>query len=345
MILKEKILKAALYICGALSLVAFISISYKPLFNNLTINTNMYGGLYAFDNIPYFKELRDTAIINQKFKPKNTVLNQADFIIFGDSFFEGYRILLNRAFDELDKSIFFERYNTTGRFPLYAFQEEKYQRDIPKKQQYVILEMTEVLILKELRKKNALSKNFRINIKSSNTEEKYEEFLKHGKYSWQLYGLNSGIKYALFGYRSKGLAVGRNDKDNWLFLEQYDMRKKCYPATCPISDADIEKIAATIDLLKTTLKQQYNLELIFVPVPNSGSIYTRFFSDEAYNNFIPRLYKYLDEKKIRTVKIYHLLKNNDAILYHSADIHWNTQGAQLGIDALRDYLIQEKLVP
>ena len=56
--------------------------------------------------------------------------------------------------------------------------------------------------------------------------------------------------------------------------------------------------------LRDKLKEMYNLDMVFLPIPSKYTIYHKLINQDPYNNFLPRLYEGLDKRGVPTINLY-----------------------------------------
>lgn len=144
----------------------------------------------------------------------------------------------------------------------------------------------------------------------------------------------------LFGVSAQdGVITGKN---NWLY---YKDSLNDYQGAEPMTERQLFDVAHSLALVQAYAEQNA-IDFAFTIAPNKNSLYGEnmpyyyqaFREDE--NNF-SRLQKYLKSEKINYVDLYGLLKNQDEILYHARDSHWNNKGASLASDAILTSLKKE----
>jgi hypothetical protein len=71
-----------------------------------------------------------------------------------------------------------------------------------------------------------------------------------------------------------------------------------------------------------------------MPIPNKYTLYHKFINNDAYNDFLPRLFAELDKRHICYIDVYHEFKNNSDTLYFGTDTHWNSKGIDIALNVL-----------
>ena len=90
--------------------------------------------------------------------------------------------------------------------------------------------------------------------------------------------------------------------------------------------------------MQQQLQERYNIELIFLPIPNKISIYHNLVTDRAYNNLLPRIYEGLAQRNVKCIDVYHPFLSAPETLYYSTDTHWNKAGVDYALNASLHYL-------
>jgi hypothetical protein len=119
------------------------------------------------------------------------------------------------------------------------------------------------------------------------------------------------------------------DKPQMLFYyEDVNFNKRV------IEQQYIDMMANNVKTLKSTLKEKYNIELIYVLMPTKYTIYGRYDKNYTeYNNFVPRAYGSLIKNGINTSDLYDLYmkeKNIDTdLLYYKGDSHFTPRAKNI----------------
>lgn len=99
----------------------------------------------------------------------------------------------------------------------------------------------------------------------------------------------------------------------------------------PPTAEETQKIADNLKYISEQLKSQYNVDLIFVPMPTKYTIYHKLAKENSDSPFFPSLFQELDKRKVKYIDLYHPFKNSNEILYLPSDTHWNQKGAEIGV--------------
>ena len=350
--MNEKLLKWIIYVAGAACLYGFISIRSLPVMNAILAEKMIpehwdfvkYGELYYFNYISHFKEKLPKAERKYRFSEKHPEMNQADILMFGDSFLDISRqtTLPERLNDSTNKRVYYHRFLSPHQSnPLCILEEEEYKNMMPK---YIIYESVErniplrfddPFIAEDC--ENEESDLFSetadavINLTfPENSEEMYKQVLKRSVVTTKLFELFATLKFDLFGYISSQTPIYKLGEDPWLF---YYPQVNDQPGSFyyDYSEEEVTTYCNNIALLKKRLRELYNLEMIFMPIPSKYTIYHKVVNDDLYNNFLPRVYAGLDDRDVPYIDLYSEFINHDRVLYYGTDTHWNKRGVDIAL--------------
>ncbi len=358
--MKVLILKILIYSSGLVCLAGFLAIRIEPLFNLITVDNPRpgywddykYGELYYFNNVWDFKEELPSALPKFQFSDKHADLGEADILTFGDSFldFSRHVQLSERLKDSLGVEVFYDysvypgkllatkNYHASERKLLVY---ERTERWIP--YTFGIDEYGNVLDNTPLEPydksaDNTIRDNFQKIVDYlfyDRSEELYRVLLQRSHLLSHLNAAISTLQFRWFGYVSSFTPEYALTEDRpWLFLnDQLDDSKSSF--YYDFSDEEIEAIAGKIQKFSLGLSEDFNLELILVPVPSKATIYHQYFDDSSqYNNFLPRLYKVLDEKGIHYIDLYTPYSKAEEYVFYGTDEHWTEHGVSIATSEL-----------
>jgi len=357
--MKEKIIKYLIYISGAICLFAFLSLRILPLYNAVMVE-NMHPEYFEFTNygeqyyksyIKYFRDDLPTPIDKYRLSDRNPKLNDADIIAFGDSFFDFSRqkTVPERLHDSLNVKV----HTIRGYYPLDHLHDRDYTTEDTKTIIYEVIERDIHDRFFEPQKLNDTWNDgrdysyiqskylfIRKNIFQENTEELYSVLLKGSFLTSEIYSWIATLKFDLFKYIPPATSLYNftafdfpvlfwgmtvNDENTSFYHEHTD----------ELIDTYCDNI---IDISKK-LKNIYNLDMVFLPIPNKYTIWHKKINPEdEYDNFLPRLYREMDNRNIPYVDIYHDFKKSDSILYYGTDSHWNKNGIDIAVKNLLEHL-------
>ncbi len=352
--MNEKLLKWLIYLSGIVCLYAFIAIRSLPLFN-LIMNEKMipyywdktkYGELYCFNYIKYFKEKGlPPAKEKFQFKRKHASLNEAEIITFGDSFFDFSRLkqYSERLSDTFNVKVHFHH----GDYPLVVFAKNNYKKNEPK---ILLYERVERYIPMVFEKENTSDYsvdsrsefrktfgNIKEKIFYQRTEELFDALLKKSIFTTGIYSCISTLKFDLFKYISPLTPVYSTDKEKpWIFYcDQTNGEKTSF--YYHHSDSEMNNYCNNMADLARKLKEEYNIRLIYLPLPAKYTLYHGFVNNDEYNNFLSKLYEGLRNRGVEFIDVYEDFKNSNKILFYRTDSHWNEKGIQIALNKTLEY--------
>ncbi len=346
--MNERLLKYLIYFAGGVFLYAFIAIRVMPLYNAVLIEKKKpgyfeftkYGELYYFSQISHFKEELPMAVGKFRHSEKQSKLDDADIVAFGDSFFDFSRVktVPERLADSLDARV----------HSIYAFYPFKYFNNINyngTEKKVFIYETVERMI--PVRFAQAQNSNKEISgggrgfvnkvlewVFPANVEERLTTLLKGTYLTNQAYSLISTFKFDAFGYISVKTPVYSLEKKPWLFYCE-SVNDENTGFYYQHSQKEIETYCDNIANMGKELKMKYNFDFVFCPIPNKYTLYFNEVDKGAkYDDFLPRIYKGLESRGVDYVNIYDEFIKADTVLYFGTDSHWNNKGAQIAVEKI-----------
>jgi len=349
--MKVKNLKIIINITGLVCLFAFLAIRIFPLMNAVLVEKmdpelkefNKYGDLYYNNYISHFKEDFPTPLRKYRLSDKNPAVTDADILTFGDSFFDFsfIKTLPERLSDTLGQKVFsFVTQDPTQSNPFCILNHGAY----PKKSnpKYVIFETIERNIpvkfsqSYDLRCTQKVSRKnpyfaFKDFLFNHNSEQLYALFLKRGYVINHIYSYFVTRRFDLFGYISPMTDKYKLQEVPWLFYaKEYNSEPGGFYYL--YTDEELNTYADNISLLSRNFKSQYDLDLIFMTVPNKYSIYHTMVNNDCYNDFLPRLYTELEKRGVIYIDLYHEYKSSTDTFYYGTDTHWNKKGVDKALE-------------
>lgn len=94
-------------------------------------------------------------------------------------------------------------------------------------------------------------------------------------------------------------------------------------------DQQIDGIAERLAKLANVLRQSYDTELLFVPVPNKMTVYAGLVTKDPGNQFLPRLCTALANRNVRFVNVLPKFQEQRELVYLPSDTHWNALGLRI----------------
>jgi len=343
--MKEKYLRFIIYFVGAICLYAFLAVRIFPLMNSVlsekmdreTRDFNKYGDLYYYNCITHFKQDFPPPLRKYRLSEKNPELNEADILTFGDSFFDfSFQTTFpERLSDTLNQKVYsFITQDPTQSNPFCILNHGTYKKRTVQK--YVIFETIERNIpvkfstgfdihCMNVKSKRRIHDEVRNFIFKENSETVYALLLKRGRFVHHLYSFFATMRFDLCGYISPLTSKYKLENDPWLFYEK-EYGNEPGGFYYQYSDKELNTFADNILRLSRDIKSAYNLDLIFMPVPNKYTVYHTMINNDRYNNFLPRLYAELDKRGVIYINLYKEYKSANDTFYYGTDTHWNKKG-------------------
>jgi hypothetical protein len=350
-----RLLKYLIYVGGAICLFAFIAVRVEPLYNLVLIEKKKpehfeftkYGELYYFSQISHFKEDLPTPIRKFRYSEKQSKLENADIITFGDSFFDFSRVktVPERLADSLDAKVhaiyafypfkYFSQENYTGT-TRKVFIYESVERMIPVRFAKVHYGQEEIVETNspDLKRK-VLELIFPVNV-----DERFSTLLKGTYLTSSVYSLISTFKFDGFGYISSKTPAYSLQDNPWLFYYE-SVNDEVTGFYYNHTDEEIETYCDNITKMAIDLKNRYNFDFLFCPIPNKYTLYFKKVDKDAqYDDFLPRIYKGLDDRGVAYVNLYDEFKKSDSALYFGTDSHWKERGAQIAVEKIIEQILK-----
>lgn len=335
--LKDKILKVIIYITGFFALYIFIILRLNNtpgylLDKEFSKKANLfeYGDLYLLNLVDNFNIATPPNSPSYIKSSKQPDINNADILTFGDSFFGGGargKSFPERLSDTLKKKVFF----MDSSEPLTILENMNY---VKKERKILIFEIAERRIAEVFSKKHSVqskNKQFILSIAETiypfNIEQKYTFLLQRSFLTHYIYNKLSTFKFNEFGYITYITPVYKLDPP-WIFYYQ-EVNDKKTSFYYKFSDNEINDICDNISDLTKQLNDKYNIEFIFLPIPNKYTIYHTVINNDEYNNLLPRIYTGLKNRNVKVCEVYNTFLESKLELYFPTDTHWNGDGVNL----------------
>lgn len=306
------------------------------------INDNkklVFSDLYRFCKIDYFKE---EYIASEDFT-NNPHPDSCEIFLSGDSFFYGMINGENTA-QLIEKITGLSVYNMSlykniaVPFPL------AYLKNInitPDKRRILVLESVERFSLANalnnyLVENTNLEIRYKINsFKKEISSEKTEYWILNSIFAHKIRNIKSNFSFNLFGKISSEISAFSLTPCYLFYKEETDfhLQKK--------NENEISAAAGNINKLADILDKKYNMDLIYVIIPNKYTLYgNNANSNFEYDNYIPNLISRLTKKTnvINGHAIYNeFLKNNNCdSLYFRSDTHFTPFGREILLNRLME---------
>lgn len=313
----------------------FENVGKKFLYDCDNEKNYSYGDLYAFCEISKFKQKINLV----ESKKEEDSIESADVILMGDSFF-GNTLETEIFANELEKRLQTRVFHIPSHKykPLSYFQESSYNKS---ERKILIIEVVE---------RNFFNKTGNI-LNEKNTELPKINFLNTvGKKIF----MNKDIEYFYkHNIIISSLRIHLKEK-RFTYLKEIDDRIGSYSENPPMlflkravvfnkttkTEKQTDQTIKNIVSLNEILKNEYNIELIFVIIPNKYSIYSDYTNDNyTYDNFIPKINKKLDEMGVKNIDLYskyieYRVNDNSKLLYYPNDTHYSLLGKNILINEI-----------
>ncbi|MFO7977563.1 MAG: hypothetical protein R6U64_02785 [Bacteroidales bacterium] len=302
-------------------------------------DSTKYGELFYVSLVNDFREQLPPAMRKYRFSDQHPSLKQAQIIVFGDSHFDHSRSvsLPERLARQTGKNVYYHRINKPFWGNALAFLETNgvqpqqkrlfvygtTERYIPER--FMVPYHPQVIDSKVKPHRYLLDQV----LFPENAEFLYATVMKRSYLTHNLYTHLSTLRFRLFKYINSFTPVYHIDPQNgsWLFTsETVNHFHHQY------TDEQIDVFATNISHLANMIKQKYNMDFLFLPVPERYSIYYDLTGEEEYHHFLTRLYIKLDKYNVAYIPLYDDYKNSDVLLYHKTDTHWNTHGVHIALE-------------
>jgi len=264
-------------------------------------------------------------------------LDSSDILMFGDSFLAGIRGL-KIFIDNGDSAGGLIAYNASadgiaaaGENPLECLARVNYQKS---KRKFLILETVERYSLdRGLQYKDYQkiidSRSVRKIVKHMFTNDHIAYLFTDNFVSYPFFRFINNIKFSYFKDIDTRIGGYSEDPKMLYYFQAVEFNQN------PKAAADLDMMARNIKFLSDQLDSEYNIELIYVIVPNKYPIYSDFVEpDYIYDNFIPEINKRLIEKGVNVIDMYSSYmayrKNDDSkLLYYPSDTHFSALGQDI----------------
>lgn len=159
-------------------------------------------------------------------------------------------------------------------------------------------------------------------------------FSDHFAYRQELVTANAIFKSKIFNESSEQLAIV--GESGWLFLS---VSLKDYQGIDTATDRGINNMAKTISLMQEYV-ESIGGEFVFACAPNKNTLYPKYMP-YYYNvinddNNLDKLTPVLYESGVNYADLKQMFEEQDSVLYHKGDSHWNNMGAAMVQDTILD---------
>ncbi len=344
--MKERILRWAISAAGIVSLCVFIVTKSETLMDLSTQSMFDDGDLYRFAKVLRFKTPVPERMCREGEEPDSDP-DTASMLIIGDSFMETCRGHLPFPADiaaRTGKSVYPEYAGLEPECfdPVYFCWKNNLD---PDRKRTVILERIERYILHDYIQPPdtdyegiKASQNERVSWLTTmkrrwftQAEKNYEVFLTSSDITAPLIEVWNSLRFALL--RQISDQTPRYSLNPPFLFEKEEvspvMNTSFYYRH---TDSVIARIADNIAFFKRTLREKYNADFWFMPVPNAYTLYHGFINEDRYDNYLPRLCEQLKKRGVRVINVYPAFKASREILFFPTDTHWNAAGEHLAAE-------------
>jgi hypothetical protein len=282
-------------------------------------------------------------------------IKDAEIITMGDSFFEAnyetppvaYQLqqLTGKNVYNVDRKDF----KAAGDNPLVYLDTINYQKG---KAKYLVLEVVERYALdtstryqytnyKDFAKFSGLvlqsdtkaKTEYTRGIKSFIDTPNLQYFFYNNRLVAPIYEIGKNFRFEVLGEIDKRTPIYTDNPSMLFYYEDVDFNKT------NTEKKYVDMMAFNISLLGKTLKEKYDLELIYVIMPTKYTIYGKYHPDfKGYNGFIPSVLDSLQKLNVNTFDTYSLyttaLDINKDLLYYSGDTHFTPRGKKLIVNEI-----------
>lgn len=316
-----------------------------------------YGELYYINNfIKDFQEKNLPHYIRKyRHSEKHPEINNADILVYGDSFFDFSRMVTipERIADTLHQTVYYQRMFDDHR-PVIYLQKDHYTGNEPK---LLLYETAEIYLPQRFLEKHdtvleadnrgilrKMMAEFRDQVFLKDGEMKYSVLLQRSLLTNDIYTGIATFKFRNLHYITESTPVYSLKYDiPWLFYSD-DVNPDVSTFYDRYTDADINAMCDNIADVAAVLKRQYNLEFVFVPIPNKYTLYHNLVNNDAYSGFLPKIYEGLHKRNIPVVELYDVYQDSDEILFYGTDTHWNKKGMEIALNEVLKVITDDKLV-
>ena len=165
-------------------------------------------------------------------------------------------------------------------------------------------------------------------------------FQEHFGFRQKMVTANAILNGKLLGVSTAGGVI--QGENNWLY---YKDSLTDYLGGELLSERSLFNIAHTLAMTEHALDAA-GVDFVFSVAPNKNTLYGE--NMPYYDSYkiseesnLKNLKAYLESEGVSYVDLYETLKNQEAILYHERDSHWNNQGASIAGDAILTALNKE----
>ncbi|MDO5422244.1 MAG: hypothetical protein Q4F41_00785 [Eubacteriales bacterium] len=164
-----------------------------------------------------------------------------------------------------------------------------------------------------------------------------EYFQEHFAFRNELVTANALLMGKGFGVSAaSGVIEGT---DGWLY---YKDSLEDFQRTNPMSERSLFNVAHSLALMQDYAEKR-GCSFVFTVAPNKNTLYGKnmpYYYQVTTDNQknLEGLQKYLTEEQVNYVDLWQAFSEQEEVLYHKRDSHWNNKGASLAADQILDAL-------
>ncbi len=167
-------------------------------------------------------------------------------------------------------------------------------------------------------------------------------FQDHFGFRQELVTANALIQGKLFGVSAVDSVI--QGTDGWLY---YQDSLNDYLGMEPMSERALFNVAHSLAMMQEDSGRR-GARFLFTVAPNKNSLYGEHMSYYASlkaseEKNLERIKPWLEREGVSYVDLYQVFSEQEEVLYHKRDSHWNNQGAALAADTLLEALGKEHL--
>lgn len=315
------------------SIVSFVMGNVNQLGRPFTISNYEFGDLYDYCLVDHFRYEREV----REYREDDTFQN-ADIITIGDSFFrstyEGEHFS-NLLEEHAERDVY--------HVPVSGINPAEYLKnmDMDRSSQKILILST---VEREIFNRNyslQYAENLGITdkieksmVRISNelfVNEDVRYFLKRNILLFHFNRMMANVRFNMLGEIDGNIDYYSKERNFLFFKRAGDFNRRIKYLN------EIEALVKDLKALHTYLDSEYNIKLIFVPIPNKYSIYHDYIDTDRsyqYDNFMPDLSKMLTEEGVDNINVYELFTSyrdsSDAkLLYYEQDTHYSYFGRNM----------------
>jgi hypothetical protein len=313
----------------------------RPMKNYLFYpgNNILFGDLYKFSGINDFKEEMNIKIGLANQTASN--IEDAQIITIGDSFFgisfDGLHFSGSLQ-KKLKQPVFYQWNLSAVDYPLEFLKSIKYQKT--GKPKFLILETIERLSKIRTNTYNQVAPKFsNLNAEPPKTLRSIIFDIKYlflnNIISFPVIAFIKTLRFNLTGNIDPAISTYSLNPLNLFYFQETLFTEE---------DKNINNIVDSIHTLALKLKNDYNLILIYVVMPNKYSIYHETaVKNTGYDDYIHKVVEQLRKRNIPAPDVYTKFRNfikihPDIPLYYKSDTHYNSTGRDLAADVVAEQI-------